>query len=295
MYNILENEKIKLNQSSLKWLDPDLNGHPEKFLSRYLGNKQQSSSAMNFGTLIHKALLENEEFIYFDIPETIKQILDLYYEEFGGEIKKVNLVTASYLVWNNNWKEETRLNKLNPYLPYLKYLSSNKLVITQEQMETIEKLKLLIEQSHIAQYWNESDFEVEKHFEYDLPDYTWYGTIDKLFKFDNSFRVIDLKTTSSPFKYFENEIKNRKYDRQVGFYTHCYSKITGIEPKNPRILMVQTNNEGNYLLGRWFEIKMEDYYDKYHKEILELSDKALEIINKNNIEQGFPIKFVEYE
>ena len=296
---VLEETKYKINQSLFSTIDPNQNGHPEKLFSRYYGTSNISTRATSLGTLLHSAILENEEFSYYDkpIPPSTKSVYDAYIEVNKSKaLDKELLLKVAKTIMNNKWKDETILSKLNDHSDYLTQLQSGKKLISLEDAETIASVKKLCQQNHIKPYLEECEHENEKKFQYTTAWGEYFGTIDRLFHMDNTFRVLDLKTTSAPFGSFEFEIRKRKYCRQVGFYSHCYSKITNKEPLNPRIVMVQTTNDGHkFLLGQVFEFKMEDYYKIFHPEVELLTKTILNILKTKNFEQQFLLKTLNYD
>lgn len=141
----------------------------------------------------------------------------------------------------NNWKDETRVNKIIEYWQYWEELknSLNKTILSQEDYELINSIVLsLKENPYTRDYFQET---ISKDILYQVPIYFEYKDIQCKALLDmiiidhenKTIQPIDIKTIGDYTKNFSNSLKRNRYDIQAAWYILAleYYKI-----QNPQLI-----------------------------------------------------------
>jgi hypothetical protein len=242
----------RISNSALNCIDPELGGHPEKYKDFIEGKLIQESPAMALGDIIHRRFLLGEEFVSLDkFPgEQVKQIIEAFFENTKESLTPIDIadnkaellkVIRAHNYYNNR-KDETVIDQvLKDGKLYFDFLHENKekTVISTETYALLRRIELSMERSPIKNILNRQFSEIEEsekeiYFDLKAPSYLEELTvfpckakIDRLIidHKKKSYRIIDLKTTSTALEFFTQSVMRYKYYRQMAFYREAVRKV----------------------------------------------------------------------
>ena len=243
-----------VSNSSLKHINPDEGGSPVLFKQHWDDKAPKlRTSSLEFGNLLHLAVLEphllNYEVDISNTPDKIRDILKDMHASLIESNKIASVVTGEvetvgqldeyvYAIieacnrqaYGRTWKDETRINKIMSLgAPYWELLrQTEKFVITEDQkllmdacmhgIKSHKKAKHLMfaENTPKVMYYNE----LEVHFRDDQYCFQLKSKIDRieLDHANQTFRIIDLKTTAKSLGQFKESFEKYRYARQMAFY-----------------------------------------------------------------------------
>lgn len=271
-------EVKRVNNSSLNYIDPELGGHPEKYLDYLNGFIKEESQSLDLGDIIHRALLLGETFVVAEKypTEAIKSIIDEFYaictkapetDGFSGNVLQPSFDDDSLLLsvirsqgYQNSYKDETVIKKVreagNDYLTFL-IRNTGKTIISAETSMILEKIKLSMNRPTVESVFLGSDSpdgdlevksELEIFFDITLEGYTHQckAKLDRIIVDHQNkiIRLIDLKSTSGLLEYFNISVKRYKYHRQLAFYKTALEVLYPGYTIFPFIIAVETTNYG---------------------------------------------------
>lgn len=283
----------RISNSALSCIDPETGGHPEKYKDFTDRKLKVDSPALSLGDLIHRRLLLNEQFAFFDkLPgEAIRAIIDAYVEQQrlwnieGFRVdsdKPLLLQLIREYGYYNNRKDDTVLDAVikegSEYCDFL-VQNSGKTVVPTEWMAIIEKIaantcrepirSILYPEERISQEVmteKEIYFDVEqKNFEHLLQVFDCKAKIDRLIvdHEQRSFKLVDLKSTSSPLEQFHKSVQKYKYYRQLSFYVYAAQYMLPPGYSLDGVYIIATETTG-YYRTRLFRLD-DSYLDKGEK------------------------------
>lgn len=247
------------------------------------------TSSLEFGNLLHLAVLEPHLLEYqvdkSNTPDKIRDILkDLYAQTLesddiaasivGEEVKVGPIEDYAYSIismcdkhaYGRTWKTETRMNKIlsSGYEYWDMLRNSDKFIITQAQCDLMHTCLESIRSNPSVQkalfgesmdIWKGDEWEafneLEVHWEEPTFSFPLKGKIDRLQinHTNNTFQVVDLKTTSKALGQFHESFEHYRYYRQVAFYEEAArrwlaQRYPGVnyEGRNHMICAVETKN-----------------------------------------------------
>lgn len=273
-----------VSNSDLSFINPEEGGSFEKFKDRK--NIKYESSALEFGSALHKLVLEPEKYklklldISSGLP--VLKLAKAKYNE-STSINECVLEAAKELNYQPNYKWDTILNKLlTPSA--IEYImdKSNAVYLQKEDYDKINYCIDSVLQSPASQYFFETNKIVEQSIYnyYDIDGFSIPTKCkpDLLIDYGNYMLLIDLKSTSSAltnfaFKYeldyVDNELKSvrkpgsfwkYRYYRQLAYYKHFVEKKYD-KPVMCKLVVVET-------------------VDKYKSGVFNITDNTLEIGEK---------------
>lgn len=245
----------RISNSALSCIDPETNGHPEKYRDFMDGRYKQQSLSMSLGDIIHRHLLLDEAFVMIDKKpgEVLVKILDEYYKGLNDDgINPMSIESDKSLLlkiirtngYYNNRKDDTVIDGvIKEGSEYFNFMLKNngKTVIPADWQDILEKLSLSTLREPIQEIFNPTDragIEILSEYEilFDLKAMSYMdepeifeckAKIDRLILDHNmkTYRIIDLKSTSSPLESFTESVKRYKYYRQLAFYRKAVKQI----------------------------------------------------------------------
>ena len=281
----------RISNSALSCIDPETGGHPEKYWDFINGKFKQESDSLALGDLIHKSLLENHQMVACHaLPgEAIKSIVDTYIYNLYEvqEEQHFDLTTHKTLLlqlirsygYYNNRKDETVLDLvIKEGGDYFNFVLAHKgiTVISSEWLSIIEKIRAntlkepMMELLHPTlsgrlQVFTEKEVYFElasRNYLSQLEVFECKAKIDRLI-IDHerrSYKLIDLKSTSSLLELFPLSVEKYKYYRQMSFYLQACHQIVppGYTLEGVYLVAIETTN---YCRSRLFKLDT-DYLDK---------------------------------
>lgn len=245
----------RISNSALSCLDPETGGHPEKYRDFIDGKYKQESTSMSLGDIIHRHLLLHEAFAVIDRKpgDVLVKILDEYYAHLNqGRLKpfKVDSDKDTLLkiiranAYYNNRKDETVIEGvIREGAEYFNFLLQNngKTAISADWRNILDKLSLSVLRPPIQEIFNPENQEgieilSEHEIQFEIRAKSYLNTseiyeckakIDRLILDHKSktYRIIDLKSTSSLLELFTDSVKRYKYHRQLAFYSRAVQHI----------------------------------------------------------------------
>lgn len=208
-FDIYKDAKGFLNASSLK----ELLKSPAHF-EYYMNNPKEETASMKFGTAIHTALLEPEEFKKDYVclkkamlPNPDKDMRNAQNKEFKANFDADN---EGKIIFT-----ETEWNKINTMIKNVM-----KLPLAEKLLE-------------------EATFEPEASYYFKLPEYGWKGKIRVDYRSKVLPIFMDVKTSKdTSINGFRKEWGNYDYALQIAYYYTYLSQFEDIDPQDIYILAV---------------------------------------------------------
>lgn len=241
--------KIKrVSNSSLSYINPDQDGSANKY-KQYIDGvlPRESSASLELGDLVHKYMLEPENFNVLEMnkpSESIVSIVDYVIESVhqdnldssGGDLSKFDaMITegADMIKYGQNWKDATIVNKVVTMgQEYFKFVltSKDKQIIDTSTAYRLQECVISLQAHKGAQkLLNDNDDKAVKAFnelsinwEKEIDGYTHKckSKIDRLIinTEKKTFTVVDLKTLSKHISKYPKSFSYWHTGRQVAFY-----------------------------------------------------------------------------
>lgn len=251
-----------VSNSALKHINPEQGGSPSEFKQYWDGTLPSlKTSALEFGNLVHLAVLEPELLNYVvdrtNTPDKIRDIVKEVYNNVKPETNEFDLdapttvgdfVTYGPAIisacdkysYGATWREETRLTKvLDSGGSYFNLLAEadkdGKFVITADQEARLNSCMTGITRdkqgvSFLTTESTESNVEYfhEQEIVWQPEEYSFplKGKLDRLRvdHLNKEFTVLDLKTTGKPLSQFAESFDKYHYARQVAAYEVAASR-----------------------------------------------------------------------
>ncbi|MDC6350719.1 PD-(D/E)XK nuclease family protein [Zeaxanthinibacter sp. PT1] len=238
----------RVSSSSLKYIDPEEGGSPQKFKSFLDGTlKEDKKSYLINGTLIHMSILEPHKFVIANVTKpsaTLGEIADNMVQN-EVELTDENILAAiEAFGFQNNWKPGTKVKKFKTEggIEYVRYMqnikNTGKIGMSESTGKIVDACKTSLLMDPQCYFWlkeieDEEDIEAvnekEVFWEMKVAGVTlkFKAKIDRLIinhKFKTYF-LLDVKTTGQPISEFPIKFENFKYPRQMRFYKKAAAEL----------------------------------------------------------------------
>lgn len=231
-----------ISNSSLKFIDPEEGGSPQKFKAFLNGElAEEKSNSLIRGTIIHIAMLEPHKYVVADIDKPsaeLGHIADTILQQDIPLDDDSILRTIEAHNWQPRWKPETKVVKFKDSgaIKYIKYFremeNSGKIAMDKKTGEIVEACKTALEMNDQTRYILKEVETIDEEFEvFNEIDVQWTQTVNGVVlplkcKIDRlivdhrtkTYVIVDVKTTGKPISKFQISFEEYKYPRQVDFY-----------------------------------------------------------------------------
>jgi len=195
----------------------DILTSPKHYHWKHILKRQERTDAMIEGSMIHKFILEPDDFfnhyhmpldkdLYLTTADKIKEFLKLSGEKTTG--KKEELIERALAINPDLKIYDVEIEKI---------LASGKEIIKQSDVEMLNEIKMSIEVNPFCkQLMNDSKFEVDGWFTDELTDIIITFKIDIIKKTESRVFVIDLKKV--------RDVKLKEMNRWL-YYSNTYIQL----------------------------------------------------------------------